>query len=105
MGSLCVVEAIDVAAERGAGLGDICISPQVNFLVFECPPKPLDEHIVPPRSLAIHADQNVVLHEQAGEGDARKLTALIRVEDLRLAISMDRFLNGLNAKIGLERDR
>jgi hypothetical protein len=63
MGSLAIIKAVDVTAERGAGLRNIYISSQVNLLVFECPPKSFDEDIVPPRSLAIHADLDVVLGE------------------------------------------
>jgi hypothetical protein len=46
---------------------------QIDLLVLHRPPKPLDEHVVPPGALAVHADLDLVFGEQAGEGDARKL--------------------------------
>lgn len=42
----------------------------------------LDEDVVPPGPLAVHADPDVVRFEQAREFDAGELAILIGVEDL-----------------------
>ena len=36
--------------------------------VLHRPPEPLDEHVVPPRALAVHAEGGLILDEHAGEG-------------------------------------
>ena len=50
-------------------------------------PQALDEDVVSPGAFPIHADLDLILEQQAGEGDAGELGALIGVEDLRLAIT------------------
>jgi hypothetical protein len=39
----------------------------MHGLVFDAAPKPLDEHVVPPSAVAVHADRAAVAGEQAGE--------------------------------------
>src|SRR3546814_12714443 len=56
---------------------------QVDAFVFQGAPEPLDEDIVHPASPAIHADLDLGRAQNAGEGVAGELTALIRIEDLR----------------------
>jgi len=73
MGPTGIVEAVDVSAERSPRLGNAGIGPQVNLLVFDAPPEPFDEHIVPPRPFAIHADRDLVTSQQPREGQAREL--------------------------------
>jgi hypothetical protein len=48
--------------------------------------QPFDKHVVPPGALPVHADRDVILDEHAGKGRARKLAALIGVEDLRPSV-------------------
>ena len=47
MGPAAVVEG-HIAADRGPGVGDGVVGPQVNFLILDRPPKPLDEDVVAP---------------------------------------------------------
>lgn len=54
---------------------------------------------------AVHSDGDGVVGQQAGERGAGKLAALIVVEDLRLAMAGQSFLDRLNAEPGLHRDR
>jgi len=61
--SAAVLE-IEISADRGASLADMVIGSQV----FNATPQPLDEDVVPPGALAIHADGYAVVGEQAGEG-------------------------------------
>ncbi len=53
--------------------------PQIQLDAF---PQVLDEDVVPPGPLAVHADPDVVRFEQAREFDAGELAILIGVEDL-----------------------
>ena len=51
MRALAVVE-IQIPADRGARLGDAVVGPQIDLLVFDRTPEPLDEHVVAPCPLA-----------------------------------------------------
>jgi hypothetical protein len=42
----------------------------------------VEEHVIAPRAPAVHADRNLVLDQDVGEGVTRELAALVRVEDL-----------------------
>ena len=66
-----------VAANRSAGVADAVVGPQIHLLVFDAAPKPLDEHIVPPSALAIHADGDPVFDQHASERRTGELAALI----------------------------
>ena len=82
---LSAIIKVQVAADRSAGVADAFVGPQIHLLVFNAAPQPLDEHVVPPSALAVHADRDPVFDQHAGERRAGELAALIRVEDLRLA--------------------
>jgi hypothetical protein len=60
------------------GVADGFIDMQIDLFIFAIPPQLFDEDIVPPPSRPIHT-----------EGLAGERTALIRVEDLRMAIPGD----------------
>src|SRR5207253_8896765 len=77
---------VEVAADRSAGVADAFVGPQIHLLVFDAAPQPLDEDIVPPSPFAVHADRNAVVGEHASKGRAGELRALVRIEDLRLAM-------------------
>lgn len=57
---------------------------EIALLVFDRTPEPLDEDLVPPRTLAVH--HNVDLGQVGG----RELRALVGVQALRLAIASKR---------------
>jgi hypothetical protein len=65
---------------------------QVHFLVLHTAPQPLDEDIVDPAALAVHADLDAMRFEGAGELFADELAALIGVEDLGCAVVLNRLL-------------
>ena len=74
-----VIVEIEIASYPAARLADALVGVQVDLLVLDCPPKPLDENVVPPRAFAVHADPDVVLREHAGKrghGSRRALAAL-----------------------------
>ena len=99
-----VVEC-QIATDRGPGLADGAVCAQVNLLVFDRAPEALDDDIVPPRLPAVHADGDLLTQQYAGEGQRRELAALIRIENLRLAVARQGFLQRLDAEAGFHRDR
>src|SRR6187200_2294323 len=76
MRSAGVVEA-EIPADRGAGLGDRGVSSEVDLLVLDRSPEPLDEDVEAPGTLAVHADGDPVPGQRTGEGLAGELAALI----------------------------
>ena len=65
----CQVSGNAAARSRHAVVGM-----QVNFLVFDAAPEPLDEDVVAPRALAVHADLDVGVLQRFDEVDRRELT-------------------------------
>jgi hypothetical protein len=105
MGPSGIVEAVDISADGGPCLRDTGVGPQIHLLVFDGPPQALDEEVVSPGAFPIHADLDLVLEQQAGEGDAGELGALIGVEDLGLAISGKSLLDRLETELRFQRNR
>ncbi len=81
------------------------VGSQVDLLVFDRTPQALDQDVVPPSPFAVHADLDVVRRQHAGEGSPGKLAALVRIEDLRLAVAGQCVLQCLDAESRLHRDR
>ena len=75
MRSAAIIE-VQVAADRSAGLADVVLGSEVHLLVFDAAPQPLDEDVVPPGALAVHADGDLVFGQHAGECRASELAAL-----------------------------
>src|SRR4030081_3195257 len=92
------VVKVEIPTNRASCLADGFVGSQIDLLVFDAAPQPLDEHVVPPGAFAVHADGDAVAGEQAGEGRAGELRALVRVEDLRLAVTGQGILQGLDAE-------
>src|SRR6516165_170102 len=88
---LLIVEA-EPGADAGLGLSDRRISVEVDFLVFEAAPQPLDKDVVHAAALAVHADHDAVPLQSAGEIVAGELAGLVGIEDLGAAVSSERFL-------------
>src|SRR5215212_8657625 len=104
MGPASIVEG-QVPADRGASLADRVIGPEIDLLVLDRPPEPLDEDVVAPGTLAVHADGDAGLVQHAGEVVAGELRALIGVEDLRPAVAGQRLFQRLDAERRLQGDR
>ena len=64
MRSFSIIEAIDVASEWDAGLRYSVVCPQIDLLIFDGPPKPLDKNIVAPSPFSIHAYRDVIFVEE-----------------------------------------
>src|SRR5206468_6889157 len=89
---------VEVTADRCAGITDAVVGSQIHLLVFDAAPQPLDKDVVAPSALAIHADGDPVLDQRAGECSAGELTALVGVEDVRLAVASESILQCLDAE-------
>src|ERR1700738_1017309 len=61
--------------DAGLSRGDVAVGMQVNLLVFEAAPQPLDEDVVHAAPLAIHANRDLVMAQHVGEDVAGKLAA------------------------------
>src|ERR1700719_206685 len=59
---------VQISSERGACLADAVVGPQVDLLVCDRTPQPLDKNIVAPGAATVHADGNPVLQQKTGEG-------------------------------------
>src|SRR5258708_12519540 len=104
MWTAAIIE-VEVTAERVPRLANAFVGPQIYLLVFDAAPQPLDEHVVPPCSFAIHADRDAVAGERAGEGRAGELRALVGIADFGLAVTSEGVLQCLDAEARLHRDR
>ena len=76
---------IDVIAQAISRLLDGIEAVQKNILIFDAAPQPFDVHIISPTSFAIHAYENVIDGQTIYPCRARKLAALITVNNPRLA--------------------
>ena len=66
---------IEIPPDRGACVRHAVVGVQIDLLVLHRPPEPFDEHVVPPRALAVHADRDLILDEHACEGCPREMVA------------------------------
>src|SRR3979411_814952 len=96
---------VEVSADRVARLADALVGAQIHLLVFDAAPPPFDEDVVAPGAFAVHADGDAVAGENAGECRAGELRALVGVEYLRLAVTGQGILQGLDAEGSFHRDR
>ena len=85
MTTFVVVER-KVTPQRVATIPNARILLQVDFLVLHASPKPFDHDVVEASAAAVHADPNIRFLQAARELMTGVLTALVRVEDLRLAL-------------------
>ncbi len=67
MRSAVIIE-VEIAADRMPCVTDAVIGPQIDLLVFDAAPQPLDKNIISPSPFAVHTDRDVVSGEHAGEG-------------------------------------
>ncbi len=100
MGTLGVAEA-DPLADDTLGVEAIGEFVQMDRLVFERAPQPLDEDVVHAAAAAVHGDCHFGILEPAGEVEAGELAALVGIEDLRPAAGVARLIQGLDAEPGI----
>lgn len=104
MGPPGIVE-VQVSPDGFAGLADRAIGFEVDLLVLHRPPEALDEDVVAPGALAVHADADVPVGQHLDELPAGELGALVGVDDIRRAVAAQRLLQGLDAETGIHADR
>ena len=75
------------------------------FFIFDRPPQALDENIVEETAASVHRNRHASRDQPSREGLAGELTALIRVENPRRAISRKRFVERVDAKARVHRVR
>jgi len=78
------VVKMKVSHKMRTSLRDRRVIVKINLLVFHRTPETLDENVVVNPAPSIHADLDVMLFQKSREVGARKLRALVRVENLRL---------------------
>ena len=78
-----LIVKLEIAVQALPCLGDRIVGVQVDLLVFDAFPEPLDQHVVDPATLTVHADLDAVPLDQADELGAGELAALVRVENPR----------------------
>src|SRR5215470_15799816 len=100
MRSAAIIE-VEVAVDRGAGVADAVVGSQIDLLVFDAAPQPLDKDVVAPSSFAVHDDCNVIVSERAGEGRASELRSLVGVEDIWFAVTSQCILQRFDAECRL----
>ena len=76
---------------------------QVDSLVLQGTPEPLDKNIVFETAFAVHADPHLPLFQHFGERFAGELAALVAVEYFGSAILVQRLLERLHTKSTLKR--
>ena len=98
MRPLPVVE-LEIAGQLFARLGDALIRMQIDVLVLDAAPEPLDEDVVEPAAFSVHADLDTVVGQRPGEVGASELAALVGIEYLRRAVPGNRLLQCLDAEV------
>ena len=102
MRPLSVVE-LDPVIDDLLGLETVIDFVQIDCLLLQGSPKPLNEDVVQIATASIHRDFDLSLRQRRDAACARVLAALIRIHDLWLAIFGDGFCQGFNAKAGVQR--
>ena len=75
MGASIIVEG-DPFGDAARGFAAVGVALEIDVLVFQRPPQPLDKHVVHPAAAAVHGDRHAGLFERAGEGGRGELRAL-----------------------------
>ena len=97
-----MIVEMEVFGKRGTRFRDRFVGLEIDLFILDAAPEPLDEDVVPPVSLAVHADVDMVGLQDVGEGIGRELGPLVRVEYLRGAVTLDSLFQGLDAGVWLE---
>ena len=99
----CLVVERQVPPHSLTGGADAVIGPQIHFLIFDAPPQPFHEYVIPPAAGAVHTDLDAMVFQESRELLAGELAALVRVEDVRRAIAGQGLLDRLHAEVGRQR--
>lgn len=100
-----LIEKVEEIFRVGVGLDLRLVALQVNLVIFDGAPEPLDKDFVEAKALAVQWELYAQSKQQLGKLGGGELAALIGVEDLRRAVLPDRSLQGPHAKGRVERIR
>lgn len=87
-----------ISANADAGLGHGLVGVEVDSLVFDRTPEPFDEHVVPPRTLAIHRDGDFRFLQHRREVHRGELRSLVGIEYVGFAIASQCLLDRFDAE-------
>ena len=96
-----VVEA-QIRGQVSFRIGNAVIGLEIHLLVLDRLPQALDEDVVPPGPLAVHADPDVVCLEQTCELVFGERATLVDVEDLRASIPVEGFPHRVQTEVGCQ---
>ena len=74
---------------------------QVDALVFEGSPKPLNKDVVEEAPLAVHGDADPGLLQAVRPRPRRELAALVGIEDIRTAITGQSVLQRIDTELNI----
>lgn len=86
-------------------LAEVCrrlVGTQVHVFVLDAAPQTLDEHVIDPAALAVHADGDVMGLESTCERLRGELGTLVGVEDLRGTKALYGLLQRLDAEVRVQ---
>lgn len=104
VGTLMVVEG-DPSASPGLRLRACLPGVQIDALILQGPPEPLDEDVIETVPFAVHRDAGADPFQPVDSGERRELRPLIGVHDLGRAEAGDRFVQCPDAEVCLQRVR
>ena len=81
-----MVVEVDPSADAGPGFAAVGVGFQMDFLIFDRAPQPLDEDVVHEAAASVHRDRDPGRFQFAGERRAGELCALVGVEYPRFAV-------------------
>ena len=100
----CFVVKPKISCQMLARVPHALVVSHIDVLVLHTAPQPLDKHVIQRPPTAIHADPYASFLQPLRKGPTGKLRALVRVEDLRLALP-ECLLQGLDTKRHVHRNR
>ena len=70
-----------IRTESFPSLGNRTVCFQIYILIFHTPPETLDENIIHPTALAVHADTYTLIFKNSNESIRCELAALVRKQE------------------------
>ena len=96
-----VIVEVDPSTNPVPGVTSTREGVQVDALVFEGSPKPLNKDVVEEAPLAVHGDAYPGVLQAVCPGPRCKLAALVGVEDIRTAVTAQGFFQRINAELNI----
>lgn len=100
MGPVSIV-IFDPSADAKPGLRSGLEGMEIDALILQRAPKPLDKNIVKPASASVHGQADAGVTQELCEPRTSELTALIGIEDVRPAVFRHRLFQGLDTEFDI----